>query len=365
MLLLVLVFGFCALWQVYLWFWVLLPPPPRPLAPVLGVYPSVCLLICARNEAPALAQNLPLWLNLTYLGPWQILLVDDGSQDGTAELLADYQQRYPQRLRVLTRPAQAPQGKSPALRQGLAEVQTDLVWLSDADCFPASPQALSRLVEVQQQGQKDLVLGFSPYLPSKTLLGLCIACETLFTALQYGSAAAQNRPYMGLGRNLLYTRQAAEQLPPLPQGQISGDDDLGVQALLKQGFQADYCLNPASFTHSPPKTTWADWFKQKQRHLSAAPHYPFQWQVQLGLLAFSHTGFWLLLPWALTQVSVWLCLSLIILRQLGLYRSWKAWAKALGQEKLSAFFWFFDFFIPFYHCIFAPTLFIKRRTHWK
>ncbi|XTZ12823.1 MAG: glycosyltransferase, partial [cyanobacterium endosymbiont of Rhopalodia inflata] len=52
----------------------------------LTTYPSVCVVIPARNEADVLPVSLKSLLNQDYLGDFKIILVDDQSDDGTAEI---------------------------------------------------------------------------------------------------------------------------------------------------------------------------------------------------------------------------------------------------------------------------------------
>jgi hopene-associated glycosyltransferase HpnB len=55
------------------------PPPPSPNAP------SIVAIIPARNEAPSVALAIGSLCTQDYPGPFHIVLVDDGSDDGTAE----------------------------------------------------------------------------------------------------------------------------------------------------------------------------------------------------------------------------------------------------------------------------------------
>src|ERR1700722_13844406 len=80
--------GFSFLGWLYLTFfqgrfWQLLLPEPSP-AP--DTWPSVDIIVPARNEAEALPLCLPSLLGQDYPGTWRVLLVDDHSTDNTAEL---------------------------------------------------------------------------------------------------------------------------------------------------------------------------------------------------------------------------------------------------------------------------------------
>jgi hypothetical protein len=97
-----------------------LPPPADP--PVR--WPSVVAVVPARDEATVLADSLPTLLAQHYPGPARVLLVDDNSTDGTADLAAALAAAPTARLplRVLSpgEPAPGWTGKLWALRAGVA-----------------------------------------------------------------------------------------------------------------------------------------------------------------------------------------------------------------------------------------------------
>ena len=56
-----------------------IPPPP-------SEWPSVCILVPARNERESLPHTLPALLQQDYPGSFMVVVIDDRSQDGTAEI---------------------------------------------------------------------------------------------------------------------------------------------------------------------------------------------------------------------------------------------------------------------------------------
>ena len=57
-----------------------------PVAPDAASWPSVAVVVPARNEALVLGASLPTLLDQDYPGPLQVVLVDDRSTDETAEV---------------------------------------------------------------------------------------------------------------------------------------------------------------------------------------------------------------------------------------------------------------------------------------
>jgi glycosyltransferase involved in cell wall biosynthesis len=84
----------------------------------------------------------------------QVVVVDDGSSDGTREILARLQEELGFTLVLQPRNA----GKGAALRRGFEEVTGDLVVIQDAD-LEYSPEELPSLIELICQGRADVVYG--------------------------------------------------------------------------------------------------------------------------------------------------------------------------------------------------------------
>jgi glycosyltransferase involved in cell wall biosynthesis len=84
----------------------------------------------------------------------ELIVVDDGSVDGTREILTTLAQTRP--LKLVLQPSN--QGKGAALRRGFEEVTGDLVVIQDAD-LEYSPEELPQLIALICQGRADVVYG--------------------------------------------------------------------------------------------------------------------------------------------------------------------------------------------------------------
>ena len=84
----------------------------------------------------------------------QLIVVDDGSADGTRDVLARLQPQLG--FTLVLQPVN--QGKGAALRRGFEEVRGDIVIIQDAD-LEYSPEEFTALLELIAQGRADVVYG--------------------------------------------------------------------------------------------------------------------------------------------------------------------------------------------------------------
>ncbi|MFF2200447.1 glycosyltransferase [Streptomyces sp. NPDC058145] len=141
-------------------FWrtdVRLPPRRSP-----GDWPSVCVVVPARDEAAVLPASLPSLLAQDYPGRAEIVLVDDGSTDGTGELARELSRRHAGLPLTVDSPGEPPAGwtgKLWAVRHGIALARArdpEYLLLTDADIAHA-PDSLRELVAAARTGGFDVV----------------------------------------------------------------------------------------------------------------------------------------------------------------------------------------------------------------
>lgn len=335
-----------------------------PVAPSENDFP-VSVIICAKNEAENLKENIPLFLDQDY-PHFEIIIINDASGDDTQEVIDTFVESDARVKKVEIENKEAFwSNKKYSLTLGIKKAKHSRLLFTDADCKPASDQWI-RLMTAPISEEKQLVLGYGAYEKRKDLLNRMIRFETVMTALQYFSHAKAGMPYMGVGRNLAYTAQLFYERRGFMSHMYvpSGDDDLFVNDAATQENVA-LVFQKEAFTYSKPKESWSDWLRQKRRHISTAKYYKNKHQWVLGLYYGSNLLFWVLGILALLLIDWKIPLALIIFRLTLQYIFLGKGVKLLGEKELLPWIPLFEVFLVWIQL----TIFImnstSKQTRWK
>ena len=249
----------------------------------------ISVIVAARNEKKNLERNLELLLEQDY-PEYEVVVINDGSHDGTKAYLKELDEKY-SNLKIVTLELddRFKKGKKFALTMGIKAAQYEHLLLTDADCWPTSKNWISKMSMSFQE--KDIVLGIAPLEVPKSLLGSVIKYETFHTALQFITYANRGFAYMGVGRNLAYTKTLFFKNKGFASHQhiLSGDDDLFVQENVTLTNLA-ICLDQESFMYSKAPLNFRSWLTQKKRHFSTNREYKRSFVQLLGLYSFAQIG---------------------------------------------------------------------------
>ena len=96
-------------------------------------FPSLSVFFPAYNDAPSLPGLIGKTCEVLreYVDDYEVIVVNDGSYDNTAEVLDELRDRHAPHLRVITHPQN--RGYGGALRTGLAAAKKEFVFYTDGD----------------------------------------------------------------------------------------------------------------------------------------------------------------------------------------------------------------------------------------
>ena len=327
-------------------------------------FEPVSIVICAKNEAANIQQNLPVFLAQDY-PQFEIVVVNDNSSDNTLTILLDIQRKNPT-LRVINLDTVSPPGKKAALSAGINAAKFEILLLTDADCQPTSKYWVQEMQSVLQK-ETSIGLGYSPYQREKGFLNRFIRFEAIYTATQYLSFALIGRPYMGVGRNLVYRKQLFRSTGGFQSHQhiASGDDDLFINAVANK-HNTNINIKPQAFIYSTPKRTWRGYYRQKSRHLTTGTQYKSEHQMMLGALSATHFGHYALaLAVSFFPAYQWFVVGCYLARMGVVWYLSARILRVLKERSLVPWIPVLDFLYQFYYLAFAPILLIGKRDQWK
>ena len=322
----------------------------------------VSIIICAKNEAKNLKKHLPDYLNQTYPS-FELVLINDRSRDKTLEVLEKFkaEANIPVKIVDVKENEQFWGSKKYALTLGIKAASHEHLLFLNADCKPVSNDWISEMT--QHFYQNAVVLGYGAYTTIKgSFLNKIIRFDTMLSAIQYFSLAKIGMPFMGVGRNLAYTKTAFFSV----NGFINhmkiklGDDDLFVNEVAKQQAVA-ICYSKNSFTTSQPPTSFSNWMLQKRRNATTTVHYRFFHKLVLALFYCSQLLFWVTAIILLSFLFNWIVVtSLIAVRFLCQYLVLGFSAKKLNETGIILFAPFFELFLILIQLfIFIKNMFSK------
>lgn len=255
----------------------------------------VSVIIAAKNEASNLKRFLPSIISQEY-STFEIILINDNSSDDTFKVMQGFN-RINSNIKLINFKSTDTffSSKKQALTLGVKASKYKQLLFTDADCKPVSKYWIKTMC-THFSKEKVIVLGYGKYAEIKySFLNKVIRFETLMAAIQYVSYAKNGIPYMGVGRNLAYTKDVF--LEANGYGDHikihSGDDDLFINKVANHKNTA-VCIDKESFTESIPEASYKSWMRQKRRHISTAKYYKIKHKVLLSIFYLSNLFFWLL-----------------------------------------------------------------------
>lgn len=326
----------------------------------------VSVVICARNELKNLRNFLPSILEQHYPN-YQVVVVNDCSWDESGKYLDEMEDAY-KNLKIVTIREQEKyqHGKKFALTLGIKAAIHEHILLTDADCKPRGKYWIQSMMAGFSE-KKEIVIGYGAYDKESGLLNKWIRFDTVMNALLYLGRAMKGRAYMGVGRNLAYTKSLFFRNKGFANHYhiMSGDDDLFINETATRD-NTSVVIDPESFTYSKAKTSLLTWVYQKKRHMSAGSYYKGRDRFFVGNYYFSLFLFWLMLILALLVKLNWQIVVGIVAIRLAVQMivCWKGY-KQLAESDLILFLPIFDLFSAFSYPVLAVSnLFIKTKS-WK
>ena len=326
----------------------------------------VSIIICARNEEDNLTEFLPKILTQHYSN-FEVVVVNDCSDDNTENVIDEFAKIFPNLKKVTIKEDEYyKHGKKYAILIGIKGTQYNHLLFTDADCFPTDDNWLKSMA-AGFINKKEIVLGYGAYQKTEGFLNKLIRFDAFLIATHYFSAAIKGKAYMGVGRNLAYTKELFYKEKGFAKHYhvTSGDDDLFInQACTLEN--TNIAISESATTLSVPKKTFADWKRQKQRHLTTAPHYNSESKSRITIAYACQYFFYISLISLLFFKTTWLiALSGLIIKITIQLVAFNKASKKLNESDLWQFSFVYELLLLFIYPIFHISKLLHKPNKWR
>lgn len=288
---------------------------------VPNTLPAVSIIIPVRNESNAISQLLSDLAILNYPSAYEIILVDDHSDDNTLEKALIFQAQYDGSLTVVSqRELKAGEGKKAAIEMGVSKSQYPFVVTIDGDCR-VNVNWLRALMTPFLLNDVEFVFGPVAYHQS-TFWEKIQGLEFLSLIGVGGTTWSLGKPTMCNGANLSFRKSSFQEVGGYGESKkvASGDDEFLLHKMRSQfgeesiWFQKD----PNALVLTDANRSLTDFYNQRRRWAG-------KWNMHernqnywaaLGVFLFHLT--WLVwLTLALSTSATWLQVLIPVLLKVG------------------------------------------------
>lgn len=332
------------LYYVLLFFKFALHKPKRSL---LQQNLGVSVVISAKNEAHNLIHTLPVIASQNY-PLFEVIVVNDHSNDGTKEVIEDCIARFPHiKMVELNSSVTNVIGKKFPLSIGIKTAMYNHLLLTDADCMPASENWL-QLMAAHFNREKQIIIGYNRIQQRKNWMNKLIRYELVHYAIQFFSYHLIKIPMMGVGKNLAYTKELfIENKGFTSHYHIPyGEDTLFINRVAtSKNCDIEYSYESQTISKDP--STVRTWFRLKKNRNKSISHFATKHRWLLGVyqtVSVLIYPIWILLvlliPWDL-QIHI-ILFSMLLIKLIFQHIAFGMGAKKLNEKGIVPFLILFD-----------------------
>ncbi|HZX44130.1 MAG TPA: glycosyltransferase family 2 protein [Candidatus Nanoarchaeia archaeon] len=246
--------------------------------------PKVSLILPAFNEEKTIAKSLDSLMVLDYPSDkMEILVVNDGSSDRTAEIVKDYADR------VILIDNKKNKGKAACLNQGIQACHGQLIVCMDADTM-ANPDVLKKVVPYfKDPSVASVTVAINVKKPSNFLEKMVEIEYIVGLSLALKALSFFNAIHVTPGPFSIYRRGIFDKVGVFDEQSITEDLEIAYR-IQKSGYRIENCL--ATRVHTVVPSTFKGLYKQRKRWYSGAistlmQHKDVVFNRKLGVFAYT------------------------------------------------------------------------------
>jgi cellulose synthase/poly-beta-1,6-N-acetylglucosamine synthase-like glycosyltransferase len=237
--------------------------------------PRVSVVIAARNEEHNIGRCLQSLVQQTYPpGSYEIIIVDDGSTDGTASIVRSYSNRY-SNVRSLALSADRAEGQSrkpQAIEKGIESSKGEVIFTTDADCLVPP-----RWIEiVSKYFSDDVVFVAGPVVErvERSFFSRLEGLEFLGLVTTAAGLIGSGRPIICNGANIAYRKKAFAAVGGFTGNSSSNDDESLMNKMVHRKIgRVAFASDPGGVVVTSSSNTVHSFFRQRLRWANKRGHY--------------------------------------------------------------------------------------------
>jgi cellulose synthase/poly-beta-1,6-N-acetylglucosamine synthase-like glycosyltransferase len=240
-------------------------------------YPRVSVIVAARNEEDAVMTLLEDLEQQDYRD-MQVILVDDGSTDGTLRRVQEFlATKGAGNMSIYPNNAHDGQGsKKAAIDHGISLADGQVILLTDADCRVA-PGWAAAMAKHFADPEVKMVAGPVMYIDLKSITDRFEALEFLGLVASGAGAAGAGVPFMCNGANLAYRRKTFHEVAGFSGNEhYRSGDDVFLMHKVKQRYGSSsirFATNREAIVGTRPAGSFRAFLRQRARWASKTTGY--------------------------------------------------------------------------------------------
>lgn len=327
-------------------------------------FPPVSVVVTANNQYGDLQKNLQELLAQDY-PDFEVVVVNDNSDDGSNELLEDLSRKYTS-LKVveLKQSLNWFRGRKFPLSLGIKSAKNDLILLTDAGCTPQSKGWIKAMTG-SFTPNSEIVLGYSSY-NTTSKINKWLRFAAFYDALLYLSMALKGLPFKGIGKNMGYSRELFYRNKGFSSHYVvsSGDDELFVNRASNRHNVAVE-VSEEGLIKQVKKISFSSWLSVEKNRLKIRRFFNIRDRLLIRIFSFSSFAFYglfvllILLKAPLIIVALIFSLRFISMMLISAFAQ-----KRLSEKKLLLLSPIFELFLILIDFFIWITLFFNRKKKW-
>ncbi len=257
---------------------------PRPDA-----WPAVAVVVAARNEEDTIGECLECLARQDYPETLtRIVVVDDHSEDATADIVRSYCLRDERFSSVGLADAAEPPGKAAALAAGIESVTAEVLLTTDADCQPP-PHWVRSMVSLLLNRNLGC-LGGPTRVSGSRLFDRTQSLEWMLGFAIFGASSEVGHPITAMGNNMAFRRNVYDSVGGYRRFMHSPTEDYELfRAIARRSpGSAELFLAPEVLTVTRPAASLSQAASQRRRWASGGLRGSLRSRAVAGIVWLAH-----------------------------------------------------------------------------